>query len=284
MACLAPVATAADTAAIEIGQPAIAGEPLRIATSGSGQATLYLAGPATRLKRPIQLGESILLEAQQVREAGLYTVTVRSSTGAPASRTFYVAPAAPANINFLAQPSRVPAGAGDAISGTAFVLDAFHNLVLAPVPVKFEWTIAGAPPLSRTVDTRDGVAWVRMDSSRRAGAAQFTASAGPVSVRRIVQQTAAEPCNLRMHAEPGKLGAAAGIVVRTDPVRDCAGNPVPDGTIVTFTALDAQGKSTVDAVVKRGIANAQLPASARATLWVASGVVIGNEIHWGGGQ
>ncbi|MGA7459143.1 MAG: hypothetical protein WBW69_02905, partial [Candidatus Korobacteraceae bacterium] len=64
----------------------------------------------------------------------------------------------------------------------------------------------------------------------------------------------------------------------------CAGNPVSDGTIVTFTSTDAKGKSTVDARIKKGIAEAELPASNGATISVASGVVVGNEIQWRGGQ
>jgi hypothetical protein len=83
-----------------------------------------------------------------------------------------------------------------------------------------------------------------------------------------------------MHAQNDKKS----ILVQTDPIRDCAGNPVPDGTIVTFTETDATGKSAVDSRIKRGFAQAQLPASSNATLSVASGVVVGNEIHWGGGQ
>jgi hypothetical protein len=67
-------------------------------------------------------------------------------------------------------------------------------------------------------------------------------------------------------------------------MRDCAGNPVPDGTIVTFVAVGPKGRSTVDARVKRGIARAELPASERATISVAAGVVMGNEITVGGGQ
>jgi hypothetical protein len=40
----------------------------------------------------------------------------------------------------------------------------------------------------------------------------------------------------------------------------------------------------VDARIRRGIAEAQLPASNDATISVASGVVVGNEIQWRGGQ
>jgi hypothetical protein len=53
---------------------------------------------------------------------------------------------------------------------------------------------------------------------------------------------------------------------------------------VTFTSVDENGRSTVDARIKRGIAQAELPASQQATISVAAGVVIGNEIRWGGKQ
>jgi hypothetical protein len=107
------------------------------------------------------------------------------------------------------------------------------------------------------------------------------ASVGDVSATRIVQQVANEPCNLKMNARRAKDGS---IDVETDPVRDCSGNAIPDGTIVTFIQVDPHGRSSVDARVKRGIARAQLPAADHATISVASGVVSGNEIRWGGGQ
>jgi hypothetical protein len=97
----------------------------------------------------------------------------------------------------------------------------------------------------------------------------------------VVQQVAADPCSLRMKAQ---RAADGNIQVQTDPIRDCSGNAVPDGMIVTFASVDRGGRSTVDARVKRGFAQAELPASTAATLSVAAGVVLGNEIHWGGGQ
>ncbi len=46
-----------------------------------------------------------------------------------------------------------------------------------------------------------------------------------------MQQVAADACNLRI-----KAGRKKNVfVVETDPVRDCAGNSVPDGTVVSFT-------------------------------------------------
>jgi hypothetical protein len=53
---------------------------------------------------------------------------------------------------------------------------------------------------------------------------------------------------------------------------------------VTFIQNDKTGKSTVDARIKKGTARAELPASDNATITVAAGVVLGNELHVGGRQ
>jgi len=66
-------------------------------------------------------------------------------------------------------------------------------------------------------------------------------------------------------------------------VRDCNGNPVPDGTIITFTETYNGGQSTVDVPLKRGVARTEMPARNGAVISVASGVVMGNEIRWSGG-
>jgi hypothetical protein len=72
---------------------------------------------------------------------------------------------------------------------------------------------------------------------------------------------------------------AKGILVQTQPVRDCSGNPVPDGTIVTFTENGPDGKSSVDTPVKQGIAQGQLLATGPVVISVASGVVMGNQLR-----
>lgn len=272
--------SAALAGASELGVPkqVIAGSNVNITTSGDGEATLILVGPSHVSRHKFQLGQQFTLQGEEVRRAGRYVLILKGSGDASAS--FFVIAAAPANAAFLAQPSRVPAARPDAISGTAFVMDQYDNVVAAPTPVRFELAVPGTSPETRTVTSKDGVAWVRMPSGRREGAAQFTATVGSAATKRVVQQVAAEPCNLRMRAQPSK----AGILVETDPIRDCNGNAVPDGTIVTFTQVDGNGKSTVDARIKRGIARAELPAAPGATISVASGVVVGNEIRWGGGR
>ena len=263
------VARAADVSA---PAHAVAGTDVNLPTSGSGSATLYVFGPGTAIKKNIQLGNDVQLPLKQ---AGRYTAIVNGD-----AVTFNVASGAPDQVAFLARPSRVPSDRKDVISGTVFVFDKERNLVTTPTPVKFDLTVAGGQPQARNVQSKYGVAWVKLDSGRKAGPAQFVATVGNASVRRVVEETASDPCNLRMHAQPSKDG----VVVETDPVRDCAGNPVPDGTIVTFTATSQKGRDTIDARVKKGVAKAELPALQNATVSVASGVVVGNEIHVGGGM
>ncbi len=262
------------THAAELNVPTsvAAGSGLSIPTSGRGSATLYVAGPGTAIKRKVQLGQEIQLSADELQNAGRYVVSLDGN-----SATFFVIAGPVQSIAFLARPSRVPADTPNVITGTALVFDKYQNLVLQPQPVKFDLNVNGQT-VSRTDMTKQGIAYIKLDSSKKEGPAQFMASSGPASVRRVVQEVASDPCNIRMSAERDKNG----VLVRTDPIRDCAGNPVPDGTIVTFTSTDSQGKNTVDARIKRGIAQAHLPASANATISVASGVVVGNEIQWRG--
>ncbi len=55
------------------------------------------------------------------------------------------------------------------------------------------------------------------------------------------------------------------VTLETDPVRDCSGNALPDGTVVSFTKIDKAGKSTVDTPIKKGVARMQFePARAGA--------------------
>jgi hypothetical protein len=252
-----------------------AGAGLSIPTEGNGGTTLYLVGPGTAIKRKVQLGRDIQISGDDLKNAGRYMISLENGDGA----TFFVTAGEVSSIAFLARPSRVPADTPGVISGTAFVFDKYQNLVTQPEPVKFELSVNGQS-IDRVETTKWGVASAKLDSSKKEGAAQFVASSGPASTRRVVQEVASDPCNIRMRAERDKNG----ILVQTDPIHDCAGNAVPDGTIVTFTLTDSTGKSAVDARIKRGIAQAELPASPNGTISVASGVVVGNEIHWGGGE
>jgi hypothetical protein len=158
--------------------------------------------------------------------------------GTCSSTRFFVPPGKPAVLTFLVHPSRAPVGLNDVISGVALPFDQFH---------------------------------------KSAGELQISASLSDLIARRVVQQVASDPCNLRIKGQR----TAKGILVETEPVRDCSGNPVPDGTIVTFTAKDGHEVSFVDAPVKQDIARATLVAKGFVVVSAASGVATGNELRLG---
>jgi hypothetical protein len=186
--------------------------------------------------------------------------------------------AAPAHLSFFLHPSRVPVSTLGSIDATAFVFDQYFNLVLTPSAVDFRITPATGAGFVRRASTRNGVAWMRMDSTPHEGRVQVTAALGSVEEARVIQQVAAEACGLRMKAVP----SGNSVTLETDPVRDCSGNALPDGTVVSFTKVDEAGKSTVDTPIKKGIARAQFSVQGRAQVSVACGVVLGNEVALNG--
>jgi hypothetical protein len=256
------------------------GTAFSVPTTGSGTATVYIVGPGDVVRRKVQLGESLTFGPDDLHNAGHYVVFVEGSS--TQNTQFDVAAShQPATLSFLAKPSRLSVNRPEGISGVAYVFDAFRNLVLQPASVSFELSDSTGKAQSRSATTRAGVAWVKMNSAAKAGPAQFQAAAGNVREKRVIQQVPGDPCAIRMTVR----GAAKKerIALETEPVRDCNGNPVPDGTIVTFTQTYRGGQSTVDVPLKRGVARTEMPARNDAVISVAAGVVMGNEIHWSGG-
>jgi hypothetical protein len=275
MVCLAAICYA-QVGELRVSTNVVAGTASAINTTGSGSATFYLVGPGSSFKRDVKLGEEIPLEGRDLHAAGRYLAIVCSDSCRSAD--FFVAPAKPVNLIFLVHPSRAPVAQNGIISGVALPFDEFHNLVFAPASVNFQLTTGGKTLMSRPVITQGGVAWFRTNSGKAAGALQIVAAINDLNVRRVVQKVASDPCNLRIKGERTKKG----IVVETEPVRDCSGNPVPDGTVVTFTAKDGKDTSTVDAPIKQGVARAQIIATGPVVISAASGVVMGNELRVGG--
>jgi len=265
--------------AAELRPPAqaTAGTAFSIASSGAGEGTFYLIGPAQISKRKVNSGE-ISVQADEVEQAGTYTAILCADQCT--SVNFYVRPAQASRLSLLVHPSRVPVAASNAISAVAFVFDRFHNLVLSPQKVDFKVAPPEGAAISQSKTTANGAAWIRITSARKGGPAKVGASIGDVAEMRVVQQVASDACNLRIKAIPGPKG----ISVETDPVRDCSGNFVPDGTVVSFTKTDSSGKTTVDAPIKRGVARVEMAVSGPARISVASGVVNGNELSLGGAR
>ena len=110
-----------------------------------------------------------------------------------------------------------------------------------------------------------------MNSAAKEGMRKFLARVDGVSSTRVIEEVPGDPCGLTMSAQPD----GQKVELQTAPVRDCSGNAVPDGTIVTFTETYDGTQSTVDVPLKQGIARVEMPAYNGARISVASGVVAG---------
>jgi hypothetical protein len=251
-----------------------AGDAFTIQTTGSGKAALFIIGPGQVLKQDVQLGANASFAAGSLYNAGRYLVVLAGESSTESDSLDVLPASKPTELTFLAKPSRLPVGLHDGITGAVYVFDAYHNLITAPTPVSFELSAPSGAAQKRTVETHEGAAWTGMDSTAQQGSDKFVARAGDVSNTRIVAQVPGDPCSLRMSAKQ----SGQKLQIATEPVRDCNGNAVPDGTIVTFTENYRGGQSTVDVPLKRGIAEVAMPVHSGATISVASGVVMGNQI------
>ena len=177
---------------------------LSIPTTGSGDATFLLVRPRKCYEQTIHLGQSIELNGDAVSTAGRYTAIVCSDICHSAA--FFVTPAAPASLSFLAHPSRAMVKQNDSISGVVFPFDKFQNLVTTPVTVNFQMTANKNSLFSKAVPSRLGVAWFRSNSGNTAGLALLTASVDGLNTQRALQLVASDPCNLRIKAEQTAKG------------------------------------------------------------------------------
>jgi hypothetical protein len=278
---LAVLALGLSASAAELHAPAQvkAGSGFTISSNGSGTGTFYLVGPAQISKRKVDLGAGITVLPEEVEHAGRYTAVVCDSDCTAVH--FDVQAADPHRLSFLVHPSRVPVADPNAMSAVALVFDQFNNLEQTPETVTFSIIPKDGAAVSEERRTDGGIAWVRLTSGHREGATRIAAAIGKNEDEvRIVQQIASDACNLRIRPE----WVAQKFFVETDPVRDCSGNNVPDGTVVSLTMTDADGKTTVDVPIKKGIAKVEMPIAGAAHITVASGVVTGNDLNVSGKQ
>jgi hypothetical protein len=256
-----------------------AGAAFSVSTSGSGDATLFVVGPGDAVEHEVHLGENVAFAADELHNAGHYVAILVAGSSSQSAQFDVVASRQPASLSFLAKPSRLAVNRENGISGVAYIFDVFGNLVMKPEEVSFQLSDATGGAQSRSAASRDGVAWVQMNSAPKAGPAQFKAALDSIHATRVVEQVPGDPCSIRMSARPA---SGQRVLLQTDPVRDCSGNPVPDGTIVSFTETYQGRQSTVDVPLKRGVAETELPAENGAVISAAAGVVLGNEIRWSG--
>lgn len=254
-----------------------AGSAFSMQIEGSGKATLYIVGPGEALKRDVQLGETTWFAAGSLSKAGHYVVLLASASNSQSGSLDVLPANKPANLTFIAKPSRLPVALHGGITGTAYVFDSYQNLITTPLKVSFELSSPSSAGQTRSVETRYGAASTEMDSTPREANDQFVARIGDISSTRVVGQVPGDPCSLKINSKT----VGDRVQLQTDPVKDCNGNAIPDGTIVTFTELSEGSKSTVDVPLKQGVAKVEMPAHRGAMISVASGVVLGNQIRLG---
>jgi hypothetical protein len=277
-ALLATTCALAQSKSMTLPKSVASGSAFSIPTSGSGKATLYIIGPGQALRRDVQLGEAASFLAGTLYNAGHY-LTILVSESSTDTGEFDVVPAhRPDSLGFLAKPSRLPVGVHNGISGVVYVFDAYHNLITSKMPASLELSNSSGAVQSRTVTTKNGLAWAEMDSAAKEGAAKLVARVGEISSTRVIYEVPGDPCRIVISARQD----GAKLEVQTAPVRDCSGNAIPDGTIVTFTETFGDKQATVDVPLKQGIARVYMPANKGTKISVASGVVAGNEIRWAG--
>jgi hypothetical protein len=272
----APLALAQQTGGLRLPKTVKAGSGFSIQSSGSGRAVLYIVGLGQVLRRDVRLGETTFFAPGDVHNAGRYLAALVGDSSTEDGE-FDVLPASPpAALSFLAKPSRLAVNLHEGISGVVYVFDTFQNLVLTPAQVSFQLSGTGGAVQTRMALTHHGIAWTKMNSASQEGVAQFVARVGDAASTRVIQQVPGDPCHLRMSVRP----SGQRLAVETEPVRDCSGNAVPDGTIVTFTETYNGDETTVDVPLKRGVARTDMPAYSGAKISVATGIFIGNEIRW----
>lgn len=261
---------------LSLPQTVEAGKSFSIQSAENGKSILYIVGPGQVLMLNVQQGKNISIASGLLYNAGHY-LAILIGEHSTENGSFDVIPTTqPANLSFLAKPSRLPVGLKNSISGAVYIFDAYHNLITYPETVSFTLSNDSKSIQERTSISHAGAAWAVLDSTDKEGIDRFEARVDGISSTRVVEQVPGDPCSIKISAQEFEQK----LLLKTDPVRDCSGNAVPDGTIVTFTEIYGGTQSTIDMPLKRGIAQVEMTAHKGARISVASGVVLGNEINW----
>ena len=117
----------AQTSELRFPETVEAGAAFSVATSGSGHATLYIAGPGDAIRREIKLGENISFGPDDLHNAGHYVAFLVAGSSTQNAQFEVVASRQPATLSFLAKPSRLPVNLPNGLGGVAYAFDVFRN-------------------------------------------------------------------------------------------------------------------------------------------------------------
>ena len=176
-----------------------------------------------------------------------HDITIPVTFGLPALQ-----PGTPSAMTLQASPATIPAAEGDSII-TATVKDAAGSPVPDGTPVTFSTTFGTL--FSSYETTLDGIAITTLTSPDFAGSATVTATCGSVISTVVVtcEVTSGVVSTIALQAAPTTVTDVTGSSTITATVKDANGNPVADGTPVTFSTtfgtLFSSYETTLDGIV-----------------------------------
>lgn len=185
-------------------------------------------------------------------KAGRAEITARAPGGVQGSTSVAILPAAPAALDLSATPASITVG-GEASRLTATVRDTYDNLVANGTVVTFTVDLGGlrpvpgvaAPAVTLAAQTANGVAQADFISAEAAGTANIRAAVTQALVDTLtisVQPGAAS--TLTLSVTPSVV-RARGRAELSAWVTDRFGNPVADGTSVSFAVTAGQANPAV---------------------------------------
>lgn len=176
-----------------------------------------------------------------------HDLTIPVTFGLPALQ-----PGTPSAMTLQASPATIPAAEGDSII-TATVKDAAGSPVPDGTAVTFTTTFGTLSSIYET--TVDGIATTTLTSPGFAGSATVTATCGSVISTVIVtcEVTSGVVSTITLQAAPAIVTDIIGTSTITATLKDANGNPVADGTPVTFSTdygtLSSSYETTLNGVV-----------------------------------
>ncbi|KPL24320.1 MAG: hypothetical protein AMJ93_02645, partial [Anaerolineae bacterium SM23_84] len=184
------------------------------------------------------------------------TVLIGSSTVDPqpgnniSTVSTAIVPGTVATLTLTATPGSIPVG-GSTSTLRATVRDAHGNPAPNGTPVRFTTTMGGFPVAQEEMGyTTDGVATLSLTSGPTAGIATVTASLDSVTATRQVIFTPLNAVNVTVIPVPDRIKVGGSTSVIEARVTDQHGNPVANGTMVSFASsmgfINPPGATTVD--------------------------------------
>ena len=193
--------------------------------------------------------------------AGIETLQATATNGTTATVNITLIGATVRNVSVSTATGSIVANGVDSTLIYARVTDTGGNIITDGTPVNF--TASAGTLSAASAETFGGNASVILTSATTVGPSLITATAGGVSSSATVSFTAgaADGANTTLSASPGVIPAdAASISQVTLAAADANGNPVVDGTTVSFTTT-AGSLSAAAASTTNGRANVNLTSS-----------------------